>query len=285
VIVGGGVLPHTPFSCARRYRSIGGATVCGVCFCGVAVFLRPGGGVHFCGVLAFRAWSRCSRHRSLAVLLFSVLATTHPFNSTPTHTNETATKKHPNPNARTPDNPTQIRRPQIETAILAALDNGGAIPNTRQWQQPFDHQDVVSALASLSADLYTITTTSAALTTKAWILTAEGTLYLCYLSSTSVNSLCFSVFFISMFLTLNSFVFNVSIGLEVVANGSPEARLYEAIQASGDLGLTKVALELQFGKAMVKIGLGPCMKNKWLQVYYYFVNVIDLRELRCLNDL
>ena len=50
-------------------------------------------------------------------------------------------------------------------------------------------------------------------------------------------------------------------GREIASKGSPEFQLYSAVPEGGRL-LTELQAELPDA---VKIGLGPCMKNKWLK--------------------
>ena len=52
-------------------------------------------------------------------------------------------------------------------------------------------------------------------------------------------------------------------GEQVVANGSPEYQVYNAVPADAD-GISMTQLQVAIGE-IVKIGLGPCMKNKWLK--------------------
>ncbi len=50
-------------------------------------------------------------------------------------------------------------------------------------------------------------------------------------------------------------------GKEVVSNGSPEVRVFNAVAAEG---VSVSSLNSQLGE-VAKIGMGVCMKNKWLQ--------------------
>eukprot|EP00903_Cladosiphon_okamuranus_P008928 g8546.t1 len=52
-------------------------------------------------------------------------------------------------------------------------------------------------------------------------------------------------------------------GQRVIQEGSPEIRVLECVP-QGDAGISKADLEAALGADLVKIGLGPCMKNKWL---------------------
>jgi phenylalanyl-tRNA synthetase alpha chain len=52
-------------------------------------------------------------------------------------------------------------------------------------------------------------------------------------------------------------------GEEVIANGSPEFRLFSAIPAEG--GVDQKELMASFG-ASFKVAQGPCMKNKWIKL-------------------
>lgn len=51
-------------------------------------------------------------------------------------------------------------------------------------------------------------------------------------------------------------------GLEIATNGSPEYILYNAVP---DGGISVSELQSLVGDSISKIGLGPCMKNKWLK--------------------
>lgn len=50
-------------------------------------------------------------------------------------------------------------------------------------------------------------------------------------------------------------------GSEIIANGSPEMQVYTTIPAEG---INVIDLQSKLGD-VAKIGLGPCMKNKWLK--------------------
>lgn len=52
-------------------------------------------------------------------------------------------------------------------------------------------------------------------------------------------------------------------GKRVQREGSQEAKCFKAINASPD-GLTKKELEDKVGKDAAKVGMGNCMKNKWI---------------------
>ena len=52
-------------------------------------------------------------------------------------------------------------------------------------------------------------------------------------------------------------------GEQVVAKGSPEYQVYAAVPSDAD-GISMTQLQAALGD-IVKIGLGPCMKNKWLK--------------------
>ena len=51
-------------------------------------------------------------------------------------------------------------------------------------------------------------------------------------------------------------------GKSIVLSGSPEYQVFAAVPATGGVSLT--LLQETLGDAVVKIGLGPFMKNKWL---------------------
>ncbi len=71
----------------------------------------------------------------------------------------------------------------------------------------------------------------------------------------------------------------------VLAQGSPEFRLYNAISPDGTT--TRDSLTSQFSKEFMTIALGPCMKNKWISmtkdgvVSRLAASVVDA----CQNDL
>jgi PheRS DNA binding domain 3/PheRS DNA binding domain 1 len=52
-------------------------------------------------------------------------------------------------------------------------------------------------------------------------------------------------------------------GQEIADKGSPEFQVYNAVPAEG---IQMTELQAKLPGDVVKIGLGPCMKNKWLKV-------------------
>jgi phenylalanyl-tRNA synthetase alpha chain len=52
-------------------------------------------------------------------------------------------------------------------------------------------------------------------------------------------------------------------GNEIASIGSAEFRVYSAVPAEGGADLSEV--QARVGEAVTKIGLGQCMKNKWLK--------------------
>ncbi|CAB1114113.1 unnamed protein product [Ectocarpus sp. CCAP 1310/34] len=52
-------------------------------------------------------------------------------------------------------------------------------------------------------------------------------------------------------------------GQRVIEEGSPEMRVLECVPVGSD-GISKAGLEAALGADVVKIGLGQCMKNKWV---------------------
>lgn len=52
-------------------------------------------------------------------------------------------------------------------------------------------------------------------------------------------------------------------GADIASTGSAEFRVYSAVPAEGGADLNEI--QAQVGEAVAKIGLGPCMKNKWLK--------------------
>ena len=48
-----------------------------------------------------------------------------------------------------------------------------------------------------------------------------------------------------------------------LANGSPEVQVFHAIPADG---IDRKALETAVGAAVLKVGQGACMKNKWIRL-------------------
>ena len=53
-------------------------------------------------------------------------------------------------------------------------------------------------------------------------------------------------------------------GRTVLREGSQEAKCFKAIKASGEGGLDRKDLEEAVGKDAAKVGMGNCMKNKWI---------------------
>ena len=51
--------------------------------------------------------------------------------------------------------------------------------------------------------------------------------------------------------------------LEVVSNGSQEIIVLQALVEAGESGMSMPDLQSKVGKAVCKIGMGNCMKNKW----------------------
>jgi phenylalanyl-tRNA synthetase alpha chain len=47
-----------------------------------------------------------------------------------------------------------------------------------------------------------------------------------------------------------------------IAKGSPEAQVFAAVPAEGSVD--EAGLKAALGEELVKIGMGKCMKNKWL---------------------
>lgn len=52
-------------------------------------------------------------------------------------------------------------------------------------------------------------------------------------------------------------------GQSIITNGSQEITVLSAIIAAGDDGISMQDLQSKVGKAVCKIGMGNCMKNKW----------------------
>ena len=67
----------------------------------------------------------------------------------------------------------------------------------------------------------------------------------------------------------NSFWSLTEEGQEIVKKGSPEYQVYISVP-EGNEGINMNTLQTQLGD-IVKIGLGPCMKNKWLKKQGDFV--------------
>lgn len=107
-------------------------------------------------------------------------------------------------------------------SILSALAKDGKIDDSWVFAQQLgvDHQQLVGAIKSLSADRYVV---EEPLSTVYWTLTSEGK--------------------------------------TVAAEGSPEVQLMRAV---GPDGASIAALNQALGE-VAKIGMGVCMKNKWLQ--------------------
>lgn len=114
---------------------------------------------------------------------------------------------------------------ELESALLA--DGGsGSIADTWAWAaaRGVDHGSVVGALKSLEADGYLASDT---LSSEAWQLTAEAEGY--------------------------------------VARGSPEKQLLAAVaRLATEGGSDEAELKREVGEELVKVGLGKCMKNKWI---------------------
>jgi phenylalanyl-tRNA synthetase alpha chain len=128
---------------------------------------------------------------------------------------------------------TPVESSNEETAILTFLSSSedATIPDTFQWcadeqnAPPLDHLKVVGAVKSLSAEAY-VTTTD--LATSFYELTDEGT--------------------------------------SVLTNGSPEMLVLKTLcQANEQQSLSLPDLERVVGKDVAKIGMGNCMRSKWIQ--------------------
>jgi len=53
-------------------------------------------------------------------------------------------------------------------------------------------------------------------------------------------------------------------GKQIISNGSPEVTVWNAIRNASD-GLTVAELQKSVGKDAAKVGMGNCMKNKWVK--------------------
>ncbi|GMH67966.1 hypothetical protein TL16_g04813, partial [Triparma laevis f. inornata] len=53
-------------------------------------------------------------------------------------------------------------------------------------------------------------------------------------------------------------------GTTIAKEGSQEAKCWNAIKAAGEAGLDKKALEAAVGSSVAKVGMGNCMKAKWI---------------------
>ncbi|GMH87952.1 hypothetical protein TrVE_jg2362 [Triparma verrucosa] len=53
-------------------------------------------------------------------------------------------------------------------------------------------------------------------------------------------------------------------GTNIAKDGSQEAKCWKAIKAAGEAGLDKKGLEAAVGSAVAKVGMGNCMKAKWI---------------------
>jgi phenylalanyl-tRNA synthetase alpha chain len=113
-----------------------------------------------------------------------------------------------------------------EALLLAATASGGVVADTFPWAQAagVEHDGCVGAMKSLMVDGYLL---SAALSKEFWVLTEEAEGY--------------------------------------VLRGSPEAQVFGALPALGSGGSAgEAALAAQLGEALVKVGLGKCLKCKWV---------------------
>ena len=54
-------------------------------------------------------------------------------------------------------------------------------------------------------------------------------------------------------------------GKSIAQDGSQEFLVFQAVKAAGDGGITIPELQDKVGKAVAKIGMGNCMKNKWIK--------------------
>jgi phenylalanyl-tRNA synthetase alpha chain len=69
-------------------------------------------------------------------------------------------------------------------------------------------------------------------------------------------------------------------GEAILANGSQEYSVLQALEESGALSLPD--LEVKVGKAIAKIGMGNCMKKKWIKKDGG--NLVALKKLSEVND-
>jgi len=53
-------------------------------------------------------------------------------------------------------------------------------------------------------------------------------------------------------------------GKQIISNGSPEVIVWNAIRSASD-GITVAELQKAVGKDVAKVGMGNCMKNKWVK--------------------
>ena len=53
-------------------------------------------------------------------------------------------------------------------------------------------------------------------------------------------------------------------GTETATSGSQEVKVFNALKASGQGGLTRAEMEEAVGKDVVKVGMGNCLKNRWI---------------------
>jgi phenylalanyl-tRNA synthetase alpha chain len=115
----------------------------------------------------------------------------------------------------------------LEPLILSTLAKENEISDTYTFSQKtgIDHQMLVGVVKSLLVDRYVV---DEPLSTTYWTLTEEGK--------------------------------------EVLLRGSAEVQVYNAVPPEGSEGLTLAELNERVGSSeVVKIGLGVCMKNKWLK--------------------
>ena len=78
-----------------------------------------------------------------------------------------------------------------------------------------------------------------------------------------VKSLLVDAYLIAEELTTSFYVLTAE-GEQVVANGSQEMIVFAAVNKS-EGGLTMPELQAAVGKNICKVGMGNCMKNKWLK--------------------
>ena len=112
-----------------------------------------------------------------------------------------------------------------EALLLAATAAGGVVADTFPWAQAAGVEHD-SCVGALKSLMVDGYLLSAALSKEFWVLTEEADAY--------------------------------------VLRGSPEAQVFGALPALGSGGAGEAALAALLGEALVKVGLGKCLKSKWV---------------------
>lgn len=112
----------------------------------------------------------------------------------------------------------------IDALLLTATSNGGVIEDTYPWSQS-QGVDHALVVGGMNSLMGDGYLVSTAKSVEFWVLTEEAEGY--------------------------------------VSRGSPEKVVFTSVPAEGE-GLDEGGLTALLGEALVKVGLGKCLKNKWV---------------------